>query len=107
MTNTNELLLPDRTANMGSAPLTCSYCTVYYTKILQQTYFKNIQHHIIFQYGLHTLNYGAVTPKWADLYYCHVVFTDGNQPVGMGGGLWQDIHTGHTKKWLNSQYLLI
>jgi len=64
MTNAHELLLPDRRANMDLAPPTCSYCTVYYTKNASTNiiYFSNIQHHIKFRYGLHTLNYGAVTP---------------------------------------------
>lgn len=64
MTTAHELLLPDRTANMDLAPSTCSYFTVHYitnpsTNII---YFSNIQHHILFQYGLYTLNYDAVTP---------------------------------------------
>jgi hypothetical protein len=52
MTNAHELLLPHRTANMDLAPNAS-------TNII---YFSNIPHHIIFQYGLHTLNNGAVTP---------------------------------------------
>ena len=64
MTTAHEILLSDRRANMGSAPSTYGYFTVFYTKnaLINIIYFSNIHHHIIFQYGLNTLNYGAVTP---------------------------------------------
>lgn len=64
MTTAREILLSDRRVNMGSATSTYGYFTVFYTKnaLTNIIYFSNIQHHILFLYGLHTLNYGAVTP---------------------------------------------
>ena len=63
MTNAHELLLSDRTANMDSAPSTCSYFTVYYIKKCFN------KHNIFFKHP--TPYHISVWTTYIKLWCCH------------------------------------